>query len=183
MFRFILVTFAFLIPIVSSQLPTNWTAEGYGPDGYGDPNCVQGRREFNEMTQKKTYYVGVHAPTGVETAFTEFNMTFETYLNEAVGKRWDPPIEFKMKATNNPLRDWLDNGEEVDFMYTDTGIYSCIGTEIGAQPLATTIASLVARGREYNLDIYAGKSERGIRPSFDLIVFSDSIDILLYVAM
>jgi hypothetical protein len=33
------------------------------------------------------------------------------------------------------------------------------------------------------LDIYAGKSERCFRPSFDLIVFSDSIDVLLYVAI
>jgi hypothetical protein len=183
MFRFILVTYALLIHIVSSVLPTNWTAEGYGPDGYGDSHCVQGLRAFDEMTQKRTYYVGVHAPTGVAIAYTEFNLTFEDYLNEAVGKKWDPPIEFKMKATDNPLEDWLDNDEEVDFMYTDTGIYSCIGTEIGAQPIATTIASLNARGRDYKLDIYAGKSESCIRPSFDLIVFTDSIDILLYVAM
>ena len=94
----------------------------------------------------------------------------------AVGKRWDPPIEFKMKATDDPLRDWLDNGEEVDFMYADTGIFSYIGTEVGAQSIAsTTMASMSARGRDYKLDIFAGKSEeRCIRPS---------IDILLYVAM
>jgi hypothetical protein len=181
MFLFILVPFAFGIHIVSSSLPPNWTAEEQWPDG--DLSCVQGLREFDEITQKRTYYVGVHAPTGVDTAYSEFNMTFEVYLNEAVGKRWDPPIEFKMKATDNPLRDWLDNGEEVDFMYTDTGIFSCIGTEVGAQPLATTIASLSARGRDYKLDVYAGKSERCIRLSIDLIVFSDSIYILLYVVM
>jgi hypothetical protein len=181
MFHFILVPFALLIHIASSSLPPNWTAEEQWPDG--ELNCVQGLHEFDKVTQKRTYYVGVHATTGVETAYSAFNMTFEVYLNEAVGKRWDPPIEFKMKATDNPLRDWLDNGEEVDFMYTDTGVFSCIGTEVGAQPIATTIASLSARGRDYKLDVYAGKSERCIRPSFDLIVFSDSIDILLYVAM
>jgi hypothetical protein len=181
MFRFILVPFALLIHIASSSLPPNWTAEEQWP--HGDVKCIQGLREFDKLTQKRTYYVGVHAPAGVETAYSEFNMTFELYLNEAVGKRWDPPIDFKMKATDNPLRDWLDNGEEVDFMYTDTGIFSCIGTEVGAQPIATTIASLSARGRDYKLDVFAGKSERCSRPSFELIVFSDSIDILLYVAM
>jgi hypothetical protein len=181
MFRFTLLPFALLIHLASSQLPPNWTAGEQWPDG--ELNCVQGLHEIDEVTQKRTYYVGVHAPTGVETANIEFNMTFEAYLNEAVGKRWDPPIEFKMKATDDPLRDWLDNGEEVDFMYTDTGMFSCIGTEVGAQPIATTIASLSARGRDYKLDIYAGKSERCIRPSFDLIIFSDSIDILFYVAM
>jgi hypothetical protein len=181
MFRFILVPFALLIHIASSSLPPDWTAGEQWPGG--ELNCVQGLHEIDEVTQKRTYYVGVHAPTGVETANIRFNMTFEGYLNEAVGKRWDPPIEFKMTATDNPLRDWLDNGEEVDFMYTDTGMFSCIGTEVGAQPIATTIASLSARGRDYKLDIYAGKSERCVRPSFDLSFFSDSIDILLYVAM
>jgi hypothetical protein len=181
MFHFILVPFTLLIHIASSSLPPNWTAEEQWPTG--ELNCAQGFREFDEVTQKRTYYVGVHAPAGVETAYSEFNMTFEVYLNEAVGKRWDPPIEFKMKATQNPLEDWLDNGEEVDFMYTDTGVFSCIGTEVGAQPLATTIASLAARGRDYTLDVAAGKPERCIQPSFDLIVFSDPIDILLYGAM
>jgi hypothetical protein len=181
MFRFILVPIALLIHTASSSLPPNWTAAEQWPRG--ELNCVQGLREFDEVTQKRTYYVGVHAPAGVETAYSELNMTFEVYLNEAVGKRWDPPIEFKMKATQNPLEDWLDNGEEVDFMYTDTGVFSCIGTEVGAQPLATTIASLAARGRDYTLDVAAGKPERCIQPSFDLIVFSDPIDILLYGAM
>eukprot|EP00980_Cylindrotheca_fusiformis_P006580 scaffold1387_cov103-Cylindrotheca_fusiformis.AAC.2 len=122
----------------------------------GELNCTQGYRDFNKLTQKKTYYVGVHAPSGIETAFREFNLTFETYLNEAVGKRWDPPIEFKMTASNDPLRDWIDRGDDVDFMYTDTGIYSCIGTEIGSQPLGTTVARLSSHSISYDLDLFAG---------------------------
>jgi hypothetical protein len=181
MFRFNLVSFALLIHIASSQLPPNWTAEEQWPAG--ELNCVQGLHAIDEVTQKSTYYVGVHADTGLERAYSEFNLTFEGYLNEAVGKIWDPPIEFKMKASDDPLRDWLDDGDEVDFMYTDTGIFSCIGIEVSAYPIATTIASLSARGRDYKLDIYAGKSERCISSSFDLIVFSHSIDIFLHVAM
>jgi len=134
--------------------------EGWTPEQQwtiGDINCTYGTREFNEHTQKRVYTIGVHAPAGVEKAMNEFNMTFETYLTEVVGKRFDPPIEFKMKATEWPLHSWIDLEEEVDFMYSDTGLYSCIGTEIGAQPLATTIASLDSRGNHYELDIYAGK--------------------------
>jgi hypothetical protein len=142
---------------ISAKLPPNRTLEEQWPAG--ELNCAQGYRDFDELTQKKTYYVGVHAPAGVETAHQEFNLTFETYLNEAVGKRWDPPIEFKMKVTDKPLRDWVDRGEEVDFMYTDTGVYSCIGTEIGSQPLGNTISHLSARGQEYDLDVFAGKTQ------------------------
>ncbi|CAJ1939548.1 unnamed protein product, partial [Cylindrotheca closterium] len=122
----------------------------------GELNCVRGFRQYNPITQKKIYHVGVHASAGIETAKREFNLTFEEYLNEAVGKRWDPPIEFKMKITDDSIRDWLDNREDVDFMYTDTGIYSCIGIEIGAKPIATTVARLESRGRNYELDIFAG---------------------------
>ena len=91
-------------------------------------------------------------------------MTFEAYLNEAVGKRWMPPIEFKMIVSENPLLDWLakdedeEGYEEIDFMYTTAGVYSCIAAEIGAQPLGTTVSQLVARGIKYELDMYAGEN-------------------------
>ena len=134
----------------------NWTPEKHWV--VGDINCTHGLREFDKHTQKSVYIVGVHAPAGAAKAMQEYNLTFETYLNEVVGKRWDPPIEFKMKATEWPLLSWIDMEEEVDFMYSDTGLYSCIGTEIGAQPLATTIASLDSRGNHYELDIYGGKA-------------------------
>ncbi|CAJ1970001.1 unnamed protein product [Cylindrotheca closterium] len=122
----------------------------------GELNCAQEYREFDPLTQKQTYYVGVHATSGLELAHKQFNLTFESYLNEAVGKRWNPPIEFKMVVTETPLRDWIDLKQEIDFMYTDSGVYSCIGLEIGAQPLATTIARLKARGREYEVDVLSG---------------------------
>eukprot|EP00980_Cylindrotheca_fusiformis_P020633 scaffold7696_cov141-Cylindrotheca_fusiformis.AAC.3 len=140
-------------PLTERHLSTDHILERW-PEG--ELNCTQGYREFNEHTQKKTYYVGVHAPSGVETAYREFNLTFETYLNEVVGKRWNPPIEFKMTASRDPLRDWIDRGDEVDFMYTDTGMYSCIGTEIGSQPLGTTVARLSSHRISYDVDLFAG---------------------------
>jgi hypothetical protein len=123
----------------------------------GKLNCAHGMRRFDPLTQKRTYYVGVHATAGVETAWREFNLTFEEYLTRTVGQRWEPPLTFKMKVTSDPLRDWVDNEEEVDFMYSDTGVFSCIGVEIGGQPLGTTISHLTVRGKSENLDVYAGK--------------------------
>ena len=122
----------------------------------GELNCTQGYRDFDPLTQKQTYYVGVHATSGVDSALKQFNLTFEAYMNEAVGKRWNPPIEFKMVVTEEPLHDWIDLKQEIDFMYTDTGVYSCLGLEIGAQPLVTTIARMKARGREYEVDVSSG---------------------------
>eukprot|EP00980_Cylindrotheca_fusiformis_P024898 scaffold12685_cov118-Cylindrotheca_fusiformis.AAC.1 len=129
-----------------------WSAEDHWTAG--QLNCTYGPREFNELSQKRVYTVGVHAPSGNEAALREYNLTFETYLNEVVGKRWDPPIEFQMKPSEDPLVSWIDKGEPVDFMYADTGIYSCVGMEIGSQALGTTISNLNTRGRNYDLDTY-----------------------------
>ena len=142
-----------ILPAGLCQLLNDWDEDPWEAQ---TPNCEQGLREFNPVTQKRKYTIGIHAPAGVETAYREFNLTFQDYLNEAVGKRFEPPIEFSLTATNRPLRDWLDRKEEIDFVYTDTGIFSCIGIEVGAQPLATTVSRLTSRGQQYDLDVFAG---------------------------
>jgi hypothetical protein len=67
------------------------------------PNCTSGLRKFNPLIHKQTYYFGIHAPGGVDRAWTQHNTTFEKYLTATAGKRFDPPIEFKMKVTNTPI--------------------------------------------------------------------------------
>eukprot|EP00526_Cylindrotheca_closterium_P002165 CAMPEP_0113655642 /NCGR_PEP_ID=MMETSP0017_2-20120614/29831_1 /TAXON_ID=2856 /ORGANISM="Cylindrotheca closterium" /LENGTH=930 /DNA_ID=CAMNT_0000568935 /DNA_START=231 /DNA_END=3019 /DNA_ORIENTATION=+ /assembly_acc=CAM_ASM_000147 len=154
----ILSSLAMLSLVAGHEDPSawvNWTADDHWPEG--ELNCWHGFRDFDSLTQKRVYHVGVHAPAGIETAWREYNLTFTTYLNEVVGKRFKPNIEFIMEATDDPLRDWLDGDTtDVDFMYSDTGIFSCIATEVGAQPIATTVAKQSARGREYALDQFAG---------------------------
>ena len=131
-----------------------WDPEEYWPAGRLD--CAQGFRQFNELTQKKTYNIGIYAPDNIETTVREFNLTFETYLTETVGKRWNPPIEFKMVPTRYPLIAWIDQNQDVDMMYADSGFFSCTGTEIGAQPLGTTLSRTKVRGRYYDLDVLGG---------------------------
>ncbi|CAJ1957939.1 unnamed protein product [Cylindrotheca closterium] len=153
-------------PIVPINGTTNAPLEGNIPDvGISDPekqwptgqlDCAQGYRQFNELTQKKVYHIGIYAPDDIETTVQAFNLTFETYLTEAVGKRWDPPIEFKMVPTRYPLIAWIDQEQDVDMMYADSGFFSCTGTEIGAQPLGTTLSRTKVRGRYYDLDVLGG---------------------------
>ena len=131
-----------------------WDPEEYWPAGRLD--CAQGFRQFNELTQKKTYNIGIYAPDNIDTTVREFNLTFETYLTETVGKRWNPPIEFKMVPTRYPLIAWIDQDQDVDMMYADSGFFSCTGTEIGAQPLGTTLSRTKVRGRYYDLDVLGG---------------------------
>jgi len=147
-------------------------AEDHWPAG--ELNCVQGLRDFNPLTQKKKYIVGVHAPGGEDNDRADFNLTFVEYLNEAVGKKWQPPIEFEMTTSEDPLTDWIDNEAEVDFMYSDTGLFSCFGVEVGGQPLGTTIARLPARGREHELDVFAGMLHCHTKLNKDVFVSENS---------
>mmetsp|Transcript_15045 Transcript_15045/g.34239 ORF Transcript_15045/g.34239 Transcript_15045/m.34239 type:complete len:1000 (-) Transcript_15045:932-3931(-) len=143
--------------MANQQAQEEWTfqdLQDHFPQGELD--CSMGKRQFDPLLQKETYYVGVHAPAGVETAWREYNLTFQEYLDQSVGERFDPPINFKMKVSADPLLDWVDNKDEVDFMYSDTGLSACIGVEIGAQPIATTVSRLEARGRTYDLDMFGG---------------------------
>mmetsp|Transcript_25488 Transcript_25488/g.62659 ORF Transcript_25488/g.62659 Transcript_25488/m.62659 type:complete len:112 (+) Transcript_25488:226-561(+) len=95
----------FLTPSALIQSSTH-AQQDFWPEGF--LNCTQSYRQFDPLTQKQTYHVGVHATGGIDSAFKQYNLTFEAYLNEAVGKRWNPPIEFKMIATEEPLHDWID---------------------------------------------------------------------------
>lgn len=90
---------------VSATAEFSFNAAEHWPQG--ELNCAHGYKKFDPLLQKEKYYVGVHAPAGIDTAWREFNLTFETYLNRAVGDRFIPPIRFEMKPTVDPLRDWV----------------------------------------------------------------------------
>ena len=114
------------------------------------------KKKFDPKWHKKKYRVGVHARHGFEFAYLEYNKTFTEYLTATAGQRFDPPIEFETVPVN--FQGLFDAVEEdtVDFFFSDPGIYSCIGIEFGAQPLATVISRLEARGNVYDLDVYGG---------------------------
>ncbi|CAB9524509.1 activated protein kinase catalytic subunit alpha-1 [Seminavis robusta] len=127
-------------------------------DHSGRPDCFAGLRKFDPLIHKKVYQIGVHAPGGIDTAWREFNTTFVDYLTATAGQRFDPPISFNMTTSDQPITDWVDGREEneMDFIYSDTGVMSCFGVEMGAQILATTVSHMKVRGHEYNLDLFGG---------------------------
>lgn len=98
----------------------------------------------------------MHAIRGFEAAYQEYNKTFAEYLTSTAGKRYDPPITFEMVPVNfQGLFDAVEE-EAVDLFYANPGIYSCVGVEDGAQPLATVVSRLTVRGHTYDLDVVGG---------------------------
>ena len=119
-------------------------------------NCTSVLHTFDPRVHKPKYRGALHAVRGFDAAMNDYNMTFAAYLTETAGKRFDPPIEFEMApATMEQIYHGVEE-ETVDFFYSDPGLYSCVGVEHGAQPLATVISRLEARGHSYDLDVYGG---------------------------
>lgn len=121
-----------------------------------DTDCLAGLHTFNPLSQKPVYRVGVHAIRGEEAAFAEYNKVFSDYLTATAGQRFDPPLQFEMvPVTFQGLFDAVEK-EEIDFFYANPSIYSCVGTEVGAQPLVTITSKLEVRGHSYELDVFGG---------------------------
>lgn len=110
----------------------------------------------NEFFHKQVYTVGVHAIRGLEAAFAETNATFGTYLSQTAGQRFDPPIQFRVKPLYFDEIFKAIDADELDFLYSNPGVYSCIGTEVGATALVTAIKRLSVRDKTFDLDVYGG---------------------------
>ncbi len=118
--------------------------------------CDLAKTKFDPFIHKSTYTIGVHATLDLETVFDETNQVFGEYLTATAGKRFDPPIQFNVVPNYfDGIFDAIEN-EEVDFLYSDPGVYSCIGTQVGATALATVVRKLSVRGRSFDLDVYGG---------------------------
>lgn len=122
--------------------------------------CREEAHPFDPFIHKSSYVIGVHAVRGLDEALAETNMTFGEYLTATAGRRFDPPIEFEVRAK------WVEEifeateTEELDFLYSNPGVYSCVGTELGATALTTAVKRSTVRDKTFELDVSAGTQER-----------------------
>eukprot|EP00538_Stauroneis_constricta_P012898 CAMPEP_0119547718 /NCGR_PEP_ID=MMETSP1352-20130426/1769_1 /TAXON_ID=265584 /ORGANISM="Stauroneis constricta, Strain CCMP1120" /LENGTH=1268 /DNA_ID=CAMNT_0007592725 /DNA_START=239 /DNA_END=4045 /DNA_ORIENTATION=+ len=115
---------------------------------------------------KQLYKIGVLAIRGgVESVYTNWNSTFATYLTQAVGDKFDPPIQFElhpMTFARSIVDDaiasasGLESEHTFDFEYVNPSIHSCMESEIGVQPLVTVINQRRVGDQVYNLDTFGG---------------------------
>ena len=118
--------------------------------------CFRDKREFIPGVHKRKYRVGVHSIRGLDVTDMYYNLTLNSYLTYTVGQRFTEPIEFEMvPLLFNDFMEAVEH-EDIDFIYANPGSYSCVGTEFGAHPLATTISKVYANGESYDLDVFGG---------------------------
>eukprot|EP00281_Chroomonas_sp_CCMP1168_P019235 CAMPEP_0206225022 /NCGR_PEP_ID=MMETSP0047_2-20121206/7333_1 /ASSEMBLY_ACC=CAM_ASM_000192 /TAXON_ID=195065 /ORGANISM="Chroomonas mesostigmatica_cf, Strain CCMP1168" /LENGTH=693 /DNA_ID=CAMNT_0053648009 /DNA_START=65 /DNA_END=2143 /DNA_ORIENTATION=+ len=86
---------------------------------------------------KTKYVVGGLAFNGPEILYKEMTETFQTHLNQVVGPRFDPPLEFELVALDfTSTFTTVDDGT-IDFIYTNPSLYSCAESEHDLLSLAT----------------------------------------------
>ena len=100
-----------------------------------------------QQVHKPVYHVDVDSVKGDDATIAAYNLTFAKYLSETAGKRFNPPITFVMAPrTDEDLLEDAEN-EAVDFLFSNPGIYSCIGVEYGAHPLVTKVTRATVHGK------------------------------------
>lgn len=164
------------------RLATNGTG-----DPSGTPRCEKSLHTFDEALHKQTYRVAVDTVDGVDEAFERYEKLFSEYLSQTAGERFDQPIAFEMVSLDySDLFEAAEN-EQIDFIYADPGVYSCIGVEFGAEALVTTTSHLAVRGYDYDLDLYGGvifakadnDSIEKIEDLKDMIIGAGSLSMLM----
>ncbi|KAG7344748.1 family 3 adenylate cyclase [Nitzschia inconspicua] len=111
---------------------------------------------FDQHIHKLVYKIGIHSTLEIKETQRQHEKVFGEYLTETAGKRFDPPIKFEVASFYfDTLLDAINN-EDVDFFYSNPGIYSCVGTERGASALVTSITHIEVRNQVFDLDVYAG---------------------------
>jgi guanylate cyclase len=119
--------------------------------------CGVSKIKLDSFVHKKTSYtIGIHATMGLDAVYDANYKLFGEFLTATAGKRFDPPVEFSVVPKYfDGIFEAIEN-DEMDFLYANPGVYSCIGTQVGATALATVVNRLDVRGRTFDLDVYGG---------------------------
>jgi hypothetical protein len=128
---------------VPSQQQDETTSAGAGNcDQHADSHS---KHKFNPFIHKPVYNVQVHATRGLDEAYDDVYKVFGEYLTMTAGQMFDPPISFQVVPQYfDGLFDAIKN-EEMDFLYANPGVYSCVGVEAGATSLVTVVKDLDVR--------------------------------------
>lgn len=111
---------------------------------------------FDDVKLKPKYKIGVLAIRGTEAAFSTYNATFTEYLSATAGHRFDPLIEFEMVAVDFESVYELSKKAELDFLFVNPSLTSCIASQFSTQSLASLIVSTTVYGEEISLSEFAG---------------------------
>jgi hypothetical protein len=101
-------------------------------------DCASAKRLYDPLIDHKNHFrVGVQALVTLEVANASYGAVFADYLTATAGTRFDPPLTFEAVPLYEADIYNAIEAADIDFLFVNSGLYSCIGIEYGIQGLAT----------------------------------------------
>ena len=110
-----------------------------------DDGTTHTKHEFNPFIHKEVYKIQVHATRGLQDAYDAVYKVFGDYLTATAGQRFEPPISFEVVPNYFDGLFQAIEEEEMDFLYANPGVFTCVGVEAGATALTTVVKDLEVR--------------------------------------
>jgi len=148
----VLLWFSLLLPQIAAGNGNVTVSETESP-----PPCTSSVvHPYDSTLHEPIYRVGVLANQGTDAAYEEFHSTFEDYLTQTAGRRFDPPITFEMRALSLGTVFQDLSTYNIDFVYANPSVFSCVESEYGAQSLVSQISRRVVNGHVHDLTQFGG---------------------------
>jgi len=111
---------------------------------------------FDSTVHKPVYTVGTFRLKNLLILDT-FDTTFQDYLTATAGKRFDPPIKFEANFfPDHDLAYDLVEAQEIDFVFENPFVASCLENQYDTQPLLSTVRTTSFGGKKLSLTHFAG---------------------------
>jgi hypothetical protein len=100
-------------------------------------SCDVTKIQRDEYVHKDKYIVGLVPTKKAEETVVAATIVFQDYLTATAGQMFDPPIEFELVLYDFDGALLAVENHDIDFLYANSAVYSCVGTQIGATALVT----------------------------------------------
>jgi hypothetical protein len=99
--------------------------------------CGTTKIQRDSYVHKDKYIVGVVPTSRAEETVAATTIVFQDYLTATAGQMFNPPISFEVKVYDFVGELEAVENQDVDFLWANSGDYSCVGTQFGATALVT----------------------------------------------
>ncbi|KAG7349928.1 adenylate and guanylate cyclase catalytic domain containing protein [Nitzschia inconspicua] len=110
---------------------------------------------FDKFIHKPVYKIGVHSTRESNGTQRQYEKIGE-YLTKTAGRRLDPPVKFEIVSFDFDAFLGAINKKDIDFIFSNPGVYSCVGAEKEAAALVTSIKHIEVRNQVFDLDVHGG---------------------------
>eukprot|EP00730_Choanoeca_flexa_P009277 TRINITY_DN12619_c0_g1_i8.p1 TRINITY_DN12619_c0_g1~~TRINITY_DN12619_c0_g1_i8.p1 ORF type:complete len:2027 (+),score=485.44 TRINITY_DN12619_c0_g1_i8:425-6505(+) len=132
-------------PFIVAVIPRDCHEDLTEPNAIGECVCMANAYNNNGTCElirqysarKTSYTIGALTAVGKDAFMALYSSTFESYLSDVVGQKFDPPITFNLRPLTSLEIFPAMKHSEIDFLFTDPSQFQCFSIQYGLRPLVT----------------------------------------------